>query len=322
MADDRYDDWLAGFRREVDDALTSANPPPPAEPGSEPPPTKKAAEAMQKAVGEFEDWWRNETTDLGSEPEPGVESEQINKELELSRREARAMRTELERLRADPTSPARLEAAQDRRRAAEERATLAARCSELETDNAALRRRETDALERLAELKVEAGRARDTYEERILRLAESLRGAEERAKSSSDDRAFLQTEFSRQTARNQVLESELAEARRHIESLGESGRTFAARLEAERLHAAELERRVSELHGEAEALRTQTLSLQERLVRAAAPDPEERARMGLDSLKAREAALTVAFEDRQKRLEDRLREATLWLETKLREAGT
>ncbi|MBI5596655.1 MAG: hypothetical protein HY928_11245 [Elusimicrobia bacterium] len=322
MADDKYEDWMAGFRREVDESLASAVPPvPPAEPGREAPPGSEAISAMSKVVGEFEDWWKQETSDLGAAPEPVTESEQVDKELDLSRREVRALRGELERLRADPETTARQSADQGRRRLAEERGSLAARNAELETDNAALRRRETEVLERFSELKVESGRARDAYEERLARLEAALRGAEERVKALSDDRAFLQTEFTRQAGRLDAAERELAEARRREQSLGESHRSATDRLEAEQARCAELERRAAALHGELEALRAQSAALQERLVRAAAPDAGERARSGFDELKRREAALTDAFDARQKKLEDRLREATLWLETKLREAG-
>ena len=322
MAEGKYEDWMEGFRRDVDESLAAARPPvPPAEPGREVPPASEAVAAMSKAVGEFEDWWKQETSDLGAEPEPTTESEQMDKELDLSRREVRALRAELEKLRDDPQTTARQSADEGRRRLAEERVTLAARNAELETDNAALRRRETEALERFSELKVEAARARDAYEERVARLEASLRAAEERAKSLADDRAFLQTEFTRQAERLEAAESDLVDARRREASLAESHRAAAERLDAERSRANELERRTATLHGELEALRFQTAALQDRLVRAAAPDPEERARVGLDELKRRETALSTAFDERQKKLEERLREATLWIETKLREAG-
>ena len=54
-------------------------------------------------------------------------------------------------------------------------------------------------------------------------------------------------------------------------------------------------------------------------MRAATPDPDHRA--GFEELRRREADFTTAFEERQRRLEERLKEATLWLETKVRETG-
>ncbi|MBI3296827.1 MAG: hypothetical protein HYZ75_01590 [Elusimicrobia bacterium] len=322
MAEQGYDDWLQGFRREVDEALSSSGPQSAASKGPdlEAPPSKQAAAAMKKAVDGFERWWQGET-DFPGEPDPGGESDEINRELELSRREARSMSVELERLRADPSAPAQRETAEERRRSANERASLSSRASELETDNTALRRRETDALERLAALKIDFDRMRDEFEGRCGRMAQALAEAQERAKTATEDRQFLQSEFKRQAERLELLEAAAADARETAEARAETGRALSARLDAERVHVAELERRLSELGGTAEALRAQGQALQERLVRVAAPDPEERARLGLDELKKREAALTASFEERQRLLESRMREATVWLETKLKEAG-
>lgn len=323
MADnDQYKDWIEGFRREVDDAMSARVPPtPPAPPGPHEPPAGEAVSAMKKAVGEFEDFWRVETQDLGADPEPGLETEQINKELDLSRRETVALRAELEHLRKDPGAPSRQAESDERRIVALERSRLAARNAELEADNEALRRRETDALERLAQAKVEAGRDKDAFERKAAQWEDAVKRLETHAETLAEDRAFLRSEFTRQSARFEALEAELRDAVRRGESLAQTNRDQLALLESERFRVGELERRVAALHGEAEALRAQTSSLQDRLVRAAAPDPEERARLGFEDLRRREADMTAAFDERQKRLEDRLKEATLWLETKLREAG-
>jgi chromosome segregation ATPase len=323
MADnDQYNDWIEGFRREVDDAMAAripATPPPP--PGPDAPPPSQAVEAMKRAVGEFEDFWRQETADLGAPPEPTLETDQVNKELDLSRRETRALREELERLRLDPAAPSRQAETEERRGAALERQRLTARNAELESDNDALRRRETEALERLAQSRIEAAKAKDAFESKAAQWEDAVRRLESQVETLSEDRAFLRAEFSRQGARLDAAEAELRDALRRGEALAQTNRDQLALLEGERFRVGELERRVAALHGEAEALRAQTSSLQDRLVRAAAPDREEQARSGLDELRRREADLSAAFEERQKRLEDRLKEATLWLETKLREAG-
>lgn len=323
MADkDEYGDWLEGFRREVDDALGARVPPPPAPPpGPQDPPEPKAVDAMKRAVSEFEDWWRQETSDPGAEPDVDLEAEQVNKELELSRREARSLRAELDKLRQDPSAPGRQAAGEERRQEALERQRLFIRCGELERDNEALRRRETEALERLAQFKVEAERAKDAYDARVQRLEDDLKRLEAQAETLSEDRAFLRAEFTRQSARLEGAEKELKETARRAESLAESSRELTARAEAERARTHELERRAAALQGEVEALRAQSAALQDRLVRVAAPDPAEASRAGMEELRRREAALTEAFDARQKRLEERLREATAWLETKLREAG-
>ncbi|TBR20496.1 hypothetical protein EPO15_13080 [bacterium] len=323
MADnDQYKDWIEGFRREVDDAMAARIPAtPPAAPGPGELPPSQAVDAMKRAVGEFEDFWRAETADLGAEPEPGFDSEQVNKELELSRRETQALRAELERLRVDPGAPSRQAESEERRAAALERSRLTARNIELEADNEALRRREADSLERLTQSRLEAAKAKDAFEAKAAQWEDAVRRLESQAETLAEDRAFLRTEFTRQAARLEAVEDELKESVRRGEHLAQTNRDLAAVLESERMRVGELERRAAALHGEAEALRAQTSALQDRLVRAAAPEASEQARAGLDEVRRREADLTAAFEERQQRLENRLREATLWLETKLREAG-
>ncbi len=318
---DRYGDWLQEFRREVDEDLAARSPAPAPAPSAGSPPAPEALEAMQNAVDRFEDWWRNESSELGAEPDPGGEAEQVNKELDLSRREVLALREELGRLRTGTDVPVRQGAEEARRQQAEERARLLQRAAELEADNEALRRRELEALERSAETKVEWERARDAYDERVARLEGMLGHLEEKAKGLSEDRAFLQAEFSRQAARLEAAEADARQSLRRGDSLAEANRALEARLESEKARASELERRAAGLAGEADALRVQGAALQDRLVRAAAPDPEAAVRAGLDDLKAREAALTASFDERQRRLEERLREATLWLDAKVRETG-
>lgn len=321
MADnDQYDDWIEGFRREVDDAMAARVPPaPPAPPGPQEPPPAQAVSAMRDAVGQFEDFWRQETADLGAEPEPTVETEEMNKELDLSRREAQALRAELEHLRQNPGAPSRQAETEERRNAAYERQRLTARNAELEADNEALRRREADALERLAQSRIDAARAKDAFEAKASQWEDAVRRLESQVETLSEDRAFLRAEFTRQAARLEAVDAELKESVRRGEAAAQTNRDQAALLESERFRVGELERRVAALHGEAEALRAQTSALQDRLVRAATPDPDHRA--GVEDLRRREADMTNAFEERQRRLEERLKEATLWLETKLREAG-
>ena len=142
---DRYGDWLQEFRREVDEDLAARSPAPAPAPSAGSPPAPEALEAMQNAVDRFEDWWRNESSELGAEPDPGGEAEQVNKELDLSRREVLALREELGRLRTGTDVPVRQGAEEARRQQAEERARLLQRAAELEADNEALRRREHEA---------------------------------------------------------------------------------------------------------------------------------------------------------------------------------
>ncbi|MBI4423254.1 MAG: hypothetical protein HY554_05985 [Elusimicrobia bacterium] len=227
-----YRDWLEDFRREVDDEVASlrrAPAPPPA-----PPPSNPALDA----AASLREWWRNEVEDPIAEPQGSLLSLQVNRELELSRREVATLQAELQRTRGEE-QPTLTGLHEQVRLLSEERARLEEQLSLLRQENAGLR--ELKGLKASVDEQLSALRARllsiqGEYEARLKMAREDGetawgRVAAVEAELKGEREARLKAEQEVESHRRRLLEAEalraeLAAVRSEVESRLETAAEF------------------------------------------------------------------------------------------------
>lgn len=164
------EDWLAQFRRDVDDAL----PEPPAPPST----------AAQNAHAAFEIWWKAEQDPLLEKPPRFT-------------------------LPAPEASPVSLNALTEKIQSlAEEKAGLTQALEKALREAAELRADHSRVSGTLAEFETKMSRAREAYETHIAKLESQVKLLDEQSKSLRGDKSFLEGAFTRLEDRNKALENE------------------------------------------------------------------------------------------------------------------
>jgi chromosome segregation ATPase len=306
---DPYRDWLEEFNREVDEALQESGP------------EASARAPIARAMTDFESWWRHNDADIEREPEPGLESVQINKELDFARREVQLLRGELERLRGKE-GEAVSEASADRiRELSEEKAHLLEKLRRFEHDNEELRRHDAAIQGQIADLRVKTSKVRDDYENQIRRLEDKVRAFNEQVRTVSEAKRFLESEYAKQSERLAEFEGGIKDAYEAKSRSENENRELQARIEDLEARLRGDAERHAELNGALSELRNQAGTLQEKLVRSResvdAQLAETRAAT-MDAAKQSEAAERRLL-DQQREAEERIRETARYLELKLRE---
>ena len=306
---DPYRDWLEEFNREVDQALTDSD-------------TGESARApIARAMTDFESWWRHNDANLEKDPEPGFEGKRINKELEFARREIHILKGELDKVR-EGKGTVQDEAAGERvRELAEDKARLTEKVRRLEHDNEELRRHDAAVQSHIADLRVKTSKIRDDYENQIRRLEDKTRGLNEQIRALQENKNFIQAEYAKQTERLAEFEGGLKDAY-EAKSLSEnSNRELQTQIDALESRLQEDAKSRAELQGALGELRNQSGGLQEKLVRN-----REAIDAQLAETRAISADVTRQSDVSERRLveqqheaEERIRDTTRYLETKLRE---
>lgn len=260
-------EWVERFQRDVEEVV------------------QRSPAIVERAVAEFDEWWRREgPEDLDGEAPASFQTEEISKELECSRQEARLLREEIARLkgRKDPA------AAPDA--GAQDEADWRQRAQRLQEENERLRARQTALQGQFVEMRLKLSRAQADYEAEIERLTDKTALLQEQVRELKENRQFLQTEYARQCSQLARLEEELKAARRE-------------RLDSASLSAALKEREAerSALEGALAELRRQAAALQERFLLGG-----QALGQGIARLQGRPEA------------EERLLDTTRFLEDKLR----
>jgi chromosome segregation ATPase len=306
MIPDPYQDWLAGFEREVSQSMKESSPGP---------------AAVTRAVSEFESWWQEANPgteeDLGREFDPAVTS----RETEILIRENRALKADIETLKAAPDAQRAQSLAEEAQKLAQERAALQERVGRLEAENKELTAYRNTIDGQVADLRVRMSRAQDDYEAQIRRLGDHAHHLNEQIRTLTENKRFLQSEFSHQAVRLEKIEADMKSAidenarlEKEKDALSHKLEELRARLEAKASDSSELEGSIKEL-------RQQTYGLQERLVRSRETmDAELAAReKTLQELALRNQETEERLVRQQHEAEDRIREATSYLESKIRE---
>ncbi|MEE8424649.1 MAG: hypothetical protein V3S11_02410 [Elusimicrobiota bacterium] len=290
---DPYTNWLEDYQRQVDDELAKAQP-----------------SAIHRAVADFENWWQSEQGAAPEEGEVTFETHTINEELKLSRKEVGMLKEEIDRLKVTPGGQIHKALQERLRTIGEERARLAETQKRLEEENQSLRRFQSQVQGKFADMRVRMSRAQDGYEHEVRRLEDKTGLLKEQLRALGENRQFLQTEFSRQAARLEEIESGLKSASKTKQLIERKKCELEKKIESleAKLNEKDIDREAS-LAQLSEARRS-AAELQERLV--------ESGETALDRLDSSASALGEGRR-RRRGAEDRIAETTQFLEMKIRE---
>jgi chromosome segregation ATPase len=251
--------WLDDFESKVDEALADS----PFQAQEHPP--------AQRALEDFEDWWR------GEHPAP-LPADPAGQEL-------RALTEEVEALRAGPGPRKIEEQSMLLKDFQDERKSLQKKLDYLERENADLTRYRREVQGQVVELRLKMSKAQEGYESHILQLAERLKSLEEQLRALGESKKLLQEHAAQLELRAHALDAQL-KAALEIKNRLESGSTaLECRAEALRASLSEREAELANREGTLAELRARVFELQERLRAAPAPKPlpaqEPRAEEGL-----------------------------------------
>lgn len=308
---DPYRGIIEDFDREVERVLSES--------------TGKSLAPVRDAVSDFDDWWRAEVPGTGEHEADSPETIQTNKELEISRSEARMLREEIARLKSDPEKSSAAELKEkisslerERERMLQDREETLSR---LEFANDELRARGADLQRELADNQIKFSRDRDAYDGRVRQLEERSSRLEEQLRDARECRQFVEAEMSRQRARLEETESCLRESQKEKDRLQENIHELARKLDATRKRLADKDSETSALESTIAELRNQATELRERLIKSSAVIDEDRrhSRRRIGEIAVRGEELEARLSAEAKESEAKIRETTRYLEMKIRE---
>lgn len=300
---DPYKDWIDDFDHDVEKILQSTGGP--------------SLAPARDAVSDFNSWWRTEVPDTGEEPELSFESEKLNKELELSRKEAHMLKAQLEILQKDPDTNALGALRKNLDEALRERNLLREKIMQVVGENRNLRERTDRIKTDISGLRIKMSRAQDGYEGRIHQLEEDLNHWKDKTESLKEGKVFLEREHARLIEKLESAEKTIHEAQteatrafREKETIEHSLADLKRRLIEKEAARAAMESAVAELREQATSLRERFIRSNEKTPTAHTIGPED-----LQKISELEELLVAG----QKESEAKVRETTRYLEMKIRE---
>lgn len=306
-----YKGWLDDFDREVDRVLHQ--------------PTAPSLTPVRKAVSDFNDWWNEKIPSTDTGEDFSVEARQANQELEISRREVRALKDQIERLKSLPdikeigSMRDRLDSLTTERDKLQQ--DLTSKSAQLDRESLESQGKNTELERQCGELQLKLSKERDAHDARIRQLEERAIHLNDQLGDAKKNLEFLTSEHAKQGDRLERAEGTLREELSDRERLRNELHEMVRKLDRLQHQLNDKDSERTALEFTIVELRRQATDLRERMIKSTHTLDANRNSDREELLK-----ISQRSEDMEKRLaagnqesEAKVRETTRYLEMKIRE---